>query len=312
MFSLSDVVCPGLPGTFNIAFDGSSLCVVSESKSDIKALANVICGICPPLSGELTMDPCQIPYANRTLPCSLTVKEYVDTLCALNGSAQSVYSYELIADYKSRSIRNLSEHEKAIVALGVALSSDPDCAFLFDITSGLRLDQREDVINKMLSDEHDTFVIYSSDSESELKKSEYTLALYGGCQMFFGKTEEFIKKATEPSSMTVRVMGAGDSVNAFFDSYGVSAAADTKKNVYKATLPPTTDLAKLKSELCAARLHFIDAKEDADKISRLYCTLLENDRTLNDDYEQYKFENAGPKKLEISDLIFNEDEEDDE
>jgi ABC-type multidrug transport system ATPase subunit len=298
----------------SFAFDGISLCIVSRDIKEAKAVTDLICGIRRQSEGGVLVKCPFVPTVSSQLPMHLTVKELLDSVCLAGGSVLSSYSHELSADMLDRTVRSLTPLDRARAAVSVLFACESDAVIADGIGYGLLKNERQEVLSDLLSagKETKTAVIYTTDSAAEMEKSEYTLVIHEGKTLFFGKSGELVKKATEPSPIEVRVMGERAKAEAFFDGMGVKVEDGVKKNVVKATLDATTDVDALKRKLRSIGLSLLDVRSENSVLADIYKALQKTDGDLDEQYEDYKEEHAAPRKLELSDFAFNRDEDEEE
>lgn len=297
-------------------FDGASLCIVSADKAEARAVTDLISGIRKNSDGELTNGFGTTPTFSASIPESLTVRQLLTSVSDIGKCRLSDYSHSLASEYYDSTVRSLSPYEKATVAVAALFACESDAVIADRISDGLLMDERQKLLDLIFksADETDTALIYTTVSAAEMEKSEYVLALADGNTLFFGKTEDFISRASMPCPVSLYVMGDKAKAEAFFKKHSAEAEDGTKKNTYKATLPAGTDVADVKKSVRASGLTLLDVRTVENKCAELYKLLQQTDEVLTEQYEEYKEEHAAPRKLELSDFAFNrdDDEEDDE
>lgn len=314
MITFSGVSLGRTLSDISFAFNGTSLCIVSRNEKETKAVTDLICGIRHQSEGGVLVKCPFVPVVSSELPKHLTVKELLDSVCLARGCDISSCSYEICADMLESTVRSLTPLERAKAAIALLFASESDAVIADGIGSGLLKNEREEVLSLLLSagEETETAVIYTTDSAAEMEKSEYVLVINEGKTLFFGKSGELVKKATEPSPIEVRVMGERAKAVEFFDGMSVKTEDGIKKNVVKATLDASTDTDALKRKLRSVGLSLLDVKSQNAVLTDIYKALQKTDGDLAEQYEDYKEEHAAPRKLMLSDFAFNRDEDEEE
>jgi len=202
MLSLSNVSLGSKLKNVSLTLENQSLCVISDSKVAVNALADVICGIKPVTSGEISqVGKTPLLAKGAPMPDFLTVNEYFDTASALSGiSDLPPFVRENSKALGDRRISSLKRYAR--MAAGVFSVIIPEGEFFFCEypTSALTPDESAKLLSIMLSSGHSSRPIFSSDSLTDAKKADLILALYKGEQIFFGAPSELDSSLTAPAT----------------------------------------------------------------------------------------------------------------
>ena len=286
-----------------IELDCKSLCVISKSETEKRALADSVCGISLSTdksahSGKVILLPKGVP-----LPDFMTVRQYFDLAMEIDGcGVMNDFAADTVSDMLDEKISALSKAERLTAGILSVIAPSPDAVFIEEPDLGLTPEEAENVFSVMLSNDHPCTVIYTAVTASAMRRADKILALENGRVMFYVTPNELDDVINGNGTLTARIMGSKEKIEETFSSLGAEIQPDERKGVYAVTLDGSVTPDDVKRLIRGKGVTLIDTRKSNEKIAKLVKELESAERIEND---KRASESSAPKKIDISLTAFS-------